>query len=174
VGAGIGAATGGALSLLKVNEFGYQLVARTVMGGIVGGVVSRIYGGNFWEGFAQGAATAAAAFLFNDTMSRYKMINQSANRQFWIDTQTGQQVPTIGAKPDDTFKQLALDQKNVEAVAEFLLKLEHELGGAAPLPTTGIGTFLFNLYYGVKGLWNQYVGPAIDKVINAVEGSNKK
>jgi hypothetical protein len=44
---------------------GYQLVARVVSGGIAGGVVSQIYGGNFWQGFAQGAATAGAAFLFN-------------------------------------------------------------------------------------------------------------
>jgi len=65
VGAGIGSVTGGALTLLNVDQFGYQLVARTVTGGVAGGVVSEIYGGNFWQGFAQGAATAAAAFLFN-------------------------------------------------------------------------------------------------------------
>ena len=65
VGAGIGAATGGALTLLKVDKFGYQLVAGTVMGGVAGGVVSEIYGGNFWQGFTQGAVTAAAGFLFN-------------------------------------------------------------------------------------------------------------
>jgi len=66
VGAGIGAATGGALRLLGATQFGYQIIARTVMGGIAGGVVSEIYGGNFWEGFAQGGATAATAFLFNE------------------------------------------------------------------------------------------------------------
>ena len=38
------------------------------MGGVAGGVVSEIYGGNFWQGFALGAATAAAAFLFNENM----------------------------------------------------------------------------------------------------------
>jgi hypothetical protein len=72
VGAGIGAAAGGALILLKLNQFGYQIVARTVMGGIAGGLVSQIYGGNFWQGFAQGAATAAAAFLFNETIHAVK------------------------------------------------------------------------------------------------------
>lgn len=70
------------------------------MGGVAGGVVSEIYGGNFWQGFAQGAGTAAAAFLFNCAMSRYKLINQSANRQVWIDTQTGKQVPAPGKYVD--------------------------------------------------------------------------
>jgi len=53
-------------------EFASQLVARTVSGGIAGGIVSEIYGGNFWEGFAQGGATAAAAFLFNESLEKYK------------------------------------------------------------------------------------------------------
>jgi hypothetical protein len=70
VGAGIGASGGGALRLLKVDQFGYQLVARTVVGGVAGGAVSEIYGGNFWEGFAQGAATAAVAFLFNHCLHK--------------------------------------------------------------------------------------------------------
>lgn len=74
VGAGIGAVTGGALTHFKVEQFGYNLVARTVAGGIAGGIVSEIYGGNFWQGFAQGAATAAAGFLFNCAVS--KMIEQ--------------------------------------------------------------------------------------------------
>ena len=47
VGAGIGTVSGGVLSLLKVNQFGYQFIARTVMGGIAGGIVSEIYGGIF-------------------------------------------------------------------------------------------------------------------------------
>jgi hypothetical protein len=54
------------LGLLGATQFGYQLVARTVMGGIAGGVVSEIYGGNFWEGFARAASNAAASFLFNE------------------------------------------------------------------------------------------------------------
>jgi hypothetical protein len=61
VGAGIGSMTGSILP----DRFGYQLVGRVVSGAISGGVVSQIYGGNFWQGFAQGAGTAAAAFLFN-------------------------------------------------------------------------------------------------------------
>jgi hypothetical protein len=36
-----------------------------VSGSIAGGIASEIYGGNFWEGFARGAATAAAEFFFN-------------------------------------------------------------------------------------------------------------
>lgn len=72
VGAGIGAVTDGALLYFKVDQFGYQLVARTVMGGIAGGVVSSIYGGNFWQGFAMGAGTAASAFLFNCATTEVK------------------------------------------------------------------------------------------------------
>jgi hypothetical protein len=53
---------------ISPDKFGYQLVGRVVSGEIAGGVVSQIYGGNFWQGFAQGAATAAAGFLFNETM----------------------------------------------------------------------------------------------------------
>jgi RHS repeat-associated protein len=66
VGAGIASGVGGGLSLLKINQFGYQLVGRVVSGAIAGGTASEIYGGKFWQGFAQGAATAAAAFLFNE------------------------------------------------------------------------------------------------------------
>ena len=80
VGAGIGAATGGALKLLDINQFGYQFVARTVAGGIAGGVVSELYGGNFWQGFGQGATTAAAGFLFNCVVHGFKFTTFSEFR----------------------------------------------------------------------------------------------
>jgi RHS repeat-associated protein len=85
VGAGIGAVTGGALTYFGVgnDQFGYQLVARTVTGGIAGGVVSSIYGGNFWQGFAQGVATAAAGFLFNESMPSHQQKVPWYVRLFW-------------------------------------------------------------------------------------------
>ena len=89
VGAGIGAATGGALKLLDINQFGYQFVARTVAGGIAGGVVSEIYGGNFWQGFALGAATAAAAFLFNETMSKIHIRQTNSGKVVVFDEEKG-------------------------------------------------------------------------------------
>jgi RHS repeat-associated protein len=70
VGAGIGALAGGGLQALGLKASEYQLVGRVVAGGLAGGVVSEIYGGNFWQGAAQGAGTAAAAFLFNECMDK--------------------------------------------------------------------------------------------------------
>jgi len=84
VGAGIGAVGGGALTLLKVDQFGYQLVARVVSGGIAGGVVSEIYGGNFWQGFAQGAKTAAIAFLFNGELHKRLWLVLQGSAEFAI------------------------------------------------------------------------------------------
>ena len=80
VGAGIGAVAGGALP----NEFGYQLVARTVAGGIAGGIASEIYGGNFWQGFAQGARTAATAFLFNGELHKRLWLVLQGSAEFAI------------------------------------------------------------------------------------------
>ncbi len=59
------AGVGNAVGAILPDDFGYQLVGQMVVGGLTGGVVSEIYGGNFWQGFAMGAGTAAAAFLFN-------------------------------------------------------------------------------------------------------------
>jgi len=50
------------------SKFEYQLVGQVVAGAIAGGIVSALYGGNFWQGFAQGAYTAAIGFLFNQAM----------------------------------------------------------------------------------------------------------
>ena len=104
VGAGIGAVSGGVLSLLKVNQFGYQFIARTVTGGIAGGVVSEIYGGNFWEGFGQGAATAVAGFLFNEyihqELERYVASRLQMQDKFnkWIQEQGWRDVEIEGEK----------------------------------------------------------------------------
>jgi RHS repeat-associated protein len=68
IGAGIAAGVGGGLTALKLDKFGYQFVGRVVSGAIAGGIAAELYGGNFWEGFKLGGATAAAAFLFNEMM----------------------------------------------------------------------------------------------------------
>jgi hypothetical protein len=65
---------------ISPDKFGYQLVGRVVSGAIAGGVVSQIYAGNFWQGFAQGAATAAAGFLFNE---RLHMVKQGPRGE-WV------------------------------------------------------------------------------------------
>jgi RHS repeat-associated protein len=68
VAAGIASPVGNALP----DKFGYQLVGRMIAGGLSGGIVAEIYGGNFWEGAARGATTAAAAFLFNESLKHGK------------------------------------------------------------------------------------------------------
>jgi hypothetical protein len=74
------------------------------MGGIAGGVVSEIYGGNFWEGFVQGAATAAAAFLFNhglhSELEKYVAGRVEAQEKLnkWIQEQGWKEVEIGGKK----------------------------------------------------------------------------
>ena len=70
---GINALTGGISGGLGMaaghylpNEFGYQLAGRTAVGGISGGLAAEMYGGDFGQGFARGAETAAIGFLCNE------------------------------------------------------------------------------------------------------------
>jgi RHS repeat-associated protein len=48
------------------DGFGYQLVGRSVIGGVTGGIAAGIYGGDFGQGFGYGAWTAAFGYLFNE------------------------------------------------------------------------------------------------------------
>jgi len=67
-------------------------------------VVSAIYGGNFWEGFAEGAATAAAAFLFNhglhSELEKYVAGRLEAQEKLnkWIQEQGWKEVEIGGKK----------------------------------------------------------------------------
>jgi len=61
ISGGIGSFAGGFLP----KDFGSQLIGRSLIGGITGGITAEIAGAEFWEGFAQGAFTSAAGFLFN-------------------------------------------------------------------------------------------------------------
>jgi hypothetical protein len=107
VGAGIGAGAGGILP----DKFGYQLVGRIASGAGAGGVVSGIYGGNFWEGFAQGATTAAAAFLFNQWLH-----SQGGNNDSEINNGDQNKIAEQQAK----IKQVVGDLKKVaEAIPEY-------------------------------------------------------
>jgi len=140
------------------------LVARTVMGGVAGGIASEIYGGNFWQGFAQGAATAAAAFLFNCAMSRYKMINQSPNQEVWVDTETGKVVPYPGAKPDDTFRQIGIEQKQFEKAANLAVSAADEVNKALPImPQTRVWHFVVNAAGWIKStVFDPYIRPLFE------------
>ena len=66
ISAGVGNFAGGYLP----KNIGYQLVGRTIIGGITGGIAAEIYGADFGEGFKIGAITAAAAVLFNHGLHR--------------------------------------------------------------------------------------------------------
>jgi hypothetical protein len=48
--------------------FEYQLAGHSVIGGLAGGITAELYGGDFGEGFGQGASIAASGFLFNRMM----------------------------------------------------------------------------------------------------------
>ncbi len=71
---GMGAAIGGlsaggakyAGGLLSDN-FASQFAGRTVIGGVIGGTAAEIYGGNFGEGFKNGAVNSSIGMLANDT-----------------------------------------------------------------------------------------------------------
>jgi hypothetical protein len=150
------------------RDFGSQLVARTVSGAVAGGTTSEIYGGNFWQGFAQGAATAAAAFLFNETMHRYILINQSANRQVWADTQTGKQVPAPGEYVDPLTDSMrdALSTA-AKAVDKFFDNpYSNEGTKAAPmLPITNLHTLLYDAYAAAQMFYKQYLQPYVRSLI---------
>jgi RHS repeat-associated protein len=64
---GIGGLAGGATGLAtKDMKFWGRLGLSTLSGGVVSGVFAEAQGGNFWNGFAAGAAGAAAGFLGNE------------------------------------------------------------------------------------------------------------
>jgi hypothetical protein len=163
VGAAIGAAAGGALSYFKVDQFGYQLVARTVTGGVAGGVVSEIYGGNFWQGFAQGAGTAAAGFLFNEVMhemekyrqqqlQRQERFNKWVQDQGWYETVIGGQRDLVdkSGNPIDLLRvkfeggnlRMFIAGAQIGATAKWLFTVPHPVtytvGGAILVVGYGI------------------------------------
>jgi RHS repeat-associated protein len=86
---GINALTGGISGGLGMaagkylpNEFGYQLAGRTAVGGISGGLAAEMYGGDFGQGFAQGAKTAATGFMSN--CASEKIANWARKGWNWI------------------------------------------------------------------------------------------
>lgn len=50
---------------LPNNGFAEGLASRSLIGGITGGTTAEMYGGNFGDGFQQGAKTAAYGYIFN-------------------------------------------------------------------------------------------------------------
>jgi RHS repeat-associated protein len=63
---GISGFTGTYFGNMLPNDYASQLIGRSLIGGISGGITATIYGGDFGEGFKQGAVTAGFAFMFND------------------------------------------------------------------------------------------------------------
>jgi RHS repeat-associated protein len=68
ISGGIGMAVGSLNFIPK--DFGYQLASRSFAGAVSGGIAAELSGGDFWEGFRQGAMTAAAGYLFNCVLSK--------------------------------------------------------------------------------------------------------
>jgi hypothetical protein len=62
ISGGIGKYAGGFLS----EDFGSQLMGRSLIGGVTGGISAELYGGSFGQGFGQGAWTGGFGYLFND------------------------------------------------------------------------------------------------------------
>ena len=59
---GFGKFAGGYLPKNQISQF----AGRTMIGGVIGGATSAVYGGDFGQGFALGAVTAAFSYRFND------------------------------------------------------------------------------------------------------------
>lgn len=84
---GIGAAVGGisaglskyAGGFLPQKNFGAQLAGRTVIGGVIGGSVAVTLGGDFGQGFQNGAITSALGFLTNETAHEAGLVDSVGN-----------------------------------------------------------------------------------------------
>lgn len=66
IAAGMGEYIGGAGYF--GDDFGPQLIGRSTVGALTGGVTSVIYGQDFFDGFMQGAKTAAIGFMCNHAL----------------------------------------------------------------------------------------------------------
>ena len=66
IGAGIGKYVG--VECLKGTDWGTDLATRTAISGVIGGIAAEIYGGNFSDGFINGARSAVIAYLCNDML----------------------------------------------------------------------------------------------------------
>ena len=159
VAAGVGSLAGNILP----DGFGYQLIGQTVVGGIAGGVVSDIYGGNFWRGFAQGAETAAAAFLFNYYV-HWRRTPDGRVESMVIDPKTGTLV--YPGTYEDPFSRLIGDTLSTGAkiVDKFFDNpISNEATKVAPLPPTGTAVdpaiIGYNFYSFVHDLYPKYIRP---------------
>jgi len=67
ISAGIAFGLGSQIPLTgnEVADFGIQLGSRAAIGGITGGTTAAMYGGDFGQGFEQGAMAGAYGYLFN-------------------------------------------------------------------------------------------------------------
>jgi RHS repeat-associated protein len=82
----------------KYADFAMKLAGRAAIGGTTGGITAEIYGGNFGQGFALGAGTAAAGFLFNHGAHWVLLRVVAHGVPVWKNTETGE--VRYGQKPD--------------------------------------------------------------------------
>ena len=82
--------TGYAGESILANTHLNQLAARAAVGGLTGGIAAELYGGNFAEGFGQGAGTAIMGYLFNQAQNE-------AMRRLWMVFQ-GSAEATLGKR----------------------------------------------------------------------------
>jgi hypothetical protein len=92
------------------------------------------------------------------------MINQSPNRQVWIDTETGKQVPPPGEYVDpltDSMRDaLTTGVKIVDK--GFDNPISNEMTKAAPvIPITDLWTLGYNAYSLAHGFYMNYIKPYV-------------
>jgi RHS repeat-associated protein len=126
ISGGLGMAVGNLNFIPK--DFTSQLLARSLAGGIAGGITAEIYGGKFGEGFALGASTAAAGFLFNHYIH-------------WVRTRDGQVVPMVRDPKTGTLKFVGTYKDPLTEYADNFINdvaipaLPYAAGGAVTLAT---------------------------------------
>jgi hypothetical protein len=110
------------------------------MGGVAGGVVSEIYGGNFWQGFAQGAETAAAGFLFNENMPHLLGVVCEDGFPALFDYDTNKSLPPNEYTPEEIGRHPVLDfirdRIVKELIVEGALTIADKFGGPIVKATT--------------------------------------
>jgi RHS repeat-associated protein len=152
---GIGAVTGGisggiGMAVGSLNfipkDFGYQLASRSFAGAVSGGIAAELSGADFWEGFRQGAMTAAAGYLFNCALSKLLLVQQTAGpKGEWkiiAEVPPGTCVqPTVHPLQflnDVLDESLALGEATVRNTDALLVsKAANELAKAAPIEAPG-------------------------------------
>jgi hypothetical protein len=91
LGALVGGMSGGTGTYAGVGgylpgDFASQLASRALIGGAIGGASAELYGGDFAQGFGEGAMTAASALLFNEMIHGGNNKGQGSNEKNAVKT----------------------------------------------------------------------------------------